>query len=469
MIEGPHPSSLPGSSKPQDEAKTSKSVAAVAYPLLARTQSTPLDPSRVQKKEPFISAWTFEDQGDFFVCSQHLDEEKTLKLNIKQFPVVQMNFTSVRKLINEKGFKVMFFLKSLGISIDDATQTLLFPKKENLRKNLDTYSEKNPSFPELSLSEVTDILPTDDFLHLMLTTDIILSDPPDLIHDICFHVIPILRRVFEFREGYRPYKEQIASTFSELQDEFDRSSKHFDEFISPVNQILAKKQKQQITRAEWDLMQDILRFSMSACLDIISTFDETFEQDKELKKLLFKTQASVLMDQDRPMGWDLIWNKEFPKTGIDHTTRCRIASSDRSKHFLFALYAQPFFKEVGSLKDALMRQLAQAKQDPTPFLASLDPELKKTIPGDVWNQIQAPLEAAMKGAFEDLSLNFFDSIQSIPINEDDPEIPLPYLFISHQEILEKAIPSLYRSLPHSLNLDFGLFKEVIHTLQKKPS
>jgi len=469
MIEGPHPSSLPGSSKPQDEAKTSKSVAAVAYPLLARTQSTPLDPSRVQKKEPFISAWTFEDQGDFFVCSQHLDEEKTLKLNIKQFPVVQMNFTSVRKLINEKGFKVMFFLKSLGISIDDATQTLLFPKKENLRKNLDTYSEKNPSFPELSLSEVTDILPTDDFLHLMLTTDIILSDPPDLIHDICFHVIPILRRVFEFREGYRPYKEQIASTFSELQDEFDRSSKHFDEFISPVNQILAKKQKQQITRAEWDLMQDILRFSMSACLDIISTFDETFEQDKELKKLLFKTQASVLMDQDRPMGWDLIWNKEFPKTGIDHTTRWRIASSDRSKHFLFALYAQPFFKEVESLKDALMRQLAQAKQDPTPFLASLDPELKKTISGDVWNQIQAPLEAAMKGAFEDLSLNFFDSIQSIPINEDDPEIPLPYLFISHQEILEKAIPSLYRSLPHSLNLDFGLFKEVIHTLQKKPS
>ena len=75
----------------------------------------------------------------------------------------------------------------------------------------------------------------------------------------------------------------------------------------------------------------------------------------------------------------------------------------------------------------------------------------------------------MKGAFEDLSLNFFESIQSIPINEDDPEIPLPYLFISHQEILEKAIPSLYRSLPHSLNLDFDLFKEVIHTLQKKPS
>ena len=212
-------------------------------------------------------------------------------------------------------------------------------------------------------------------------------------------------------------------------------------------------------------MQDILRFSMSACLDIISTFDKTFEQDKELKKLLFKTQASVIMDQGRPMGWDLVWNKEFPKTGDEFLRRYRIASSDRSKHFLFALYAQPFFKEVESLKDALISQLAQAKQDPTPFLTSLDPELKKTIPEDFWNQIQASLE----GAFEDLSLKFFESIQSIPIDEEDPEIPLPYLFISHQEIIEKAIPCLYRSLPHSLNLDFDLFKEVIISILKKSS
>jgi hypothetical protein len=469
MIEGTNPSSLPGNSNPQGETKTSEPVASIALSVLAGTQSTPssLDPSRVQKGQTFISAWTLENRGDFFVCKQHLNEQETLELNIKQFPAAQMNFASVRKLINEKGFQVMLFLKRLGISIDNDTQTLHFPKKEILRRNLDTYSRENRSFPELSLSEVTDILPAEEFLHLMLTKDIILSDPPDLIHDICFHVIPILRRVFMFPEGYKLYKEQIASTFRELQDEFDRSNENFKEFISPVNQILVKKQKQQITKAEWDLMQDILRFSMSACLDIISTFDETFEQDKELKKLLFKTQASVIMDQDRPMGWDLVWNKEFPKTGDDYRSRYEIASSDRSKHFLFALYAQPFFKEVKSLKAALTRQLAQAKQDPIPFLTSLDPEIKKTIPEDVWNQIQAPLEAAMEGAFEDLSLKFFESIASIPIDEEDPEIPLPYLFISHQEILEKAIPCLYQSLPHSLDLDFDLFKEVISTILKK--
>jgi hypothetical protein len=187
---------------------------------------------------------------DFFVCNQHLNEEETLKLNIKQFPAAQLNLKSVSKLINEKGFEVMSFLRNLGISFNKDTQTLYFPKKEILKTKLEKYREKDPFFPELSLIEVTDILPAEDFLHLMLTKDIILSDPPDLIHDICFHVIPILRRVFMFPEGYKLYKEQIASIFRELQEEFDRSNENFDEFISPVNQILVKKQKQQITKAE---------------------------------------------------------------------------------------------------------------------------------------------------------------------------------------------------------------------------
>lgn len=98
---------------------------------------------------------------------------------------------------------------------------------------------------------------------------------------------------------------------------------------------------------------------------------------------------------------------------------------------------------------------------------SKDPELKKTIPEDFWNQIQASLE----GAFEDLSLKFFESIESIPFfdNEEVPEKHLPYLFISHQEILEKALLHLYQSLPRSQHIDFDLFKEVITSILKKPS
>ncbi|MFZ4672858.1 MAG: hypothetical protein ACOYL1_00730 [Chlamydiia bacterium] len=132
MIEGPNPPPFTGNSNPQGGAKTSESVASIALSVLAATQSThpPLDPSRVQKEQTFISAWTFEDQGDFFVCKQHLNEQETLELNIKQFPAEQLNFDSVRKLIYEKGFKVMSFLKSLGISVDKDTQTLHFPKKK---------------------------------------------------------------------------------------------------------------------------------------------------------------------------------------------------------------------------------------------------------------------------------------------------------------------------------------------------
>jgi hypothetical protein len=469
MIEGTNPSSLPGSSKPQDEAKTSESVASIALSVLASTQSapSPLDPSKVQTEDTFISGWKLEEEGKFFVCSQQLDDKKINELNIKQFPATQKNFDSLARMISERDPEVVSFLKSLGICIDTVKRTLHFPQKSFLKEKIAEYRKDNPTFPELSLIEVTHILPPDDFLHLMLTKDIILSEPPDLIHDICFHVIPILSRVFKFRQGYKPYKEMIASTFSELQEGFRKSSENFDKFISPVNQILAKKQEKIITKEEWHLMQDILRFSMSACLDIISTYDDAFEQDKELKKLLFQTQAYVIIYEDRPAGWDLVYNKKFPKTGDEFLRRYRIASSDRSKHFLFALYAQPFFKEVESLKDGLISQLAQAKQDPTPFLTSLDPELKKTIPEDFWNQIQASLE----GAFEDLSLKFFESIESIPIfdNEEVPEEHLPYLFISHQEILEKALLHLYQSLPRSQHIDFDLFKEVITSILKKPS
>ena len=468
MIEGPNPPPFTGNSNPQGGAKTSESVAPIALSVLAVTQSTPppLDPSRVQKKEPFISAWTFEDRGDFFVCSQHLDDKEIQKLNREQFPVTQNNFASLAEMISIRRPEVVSFLKSLGIFIDTKKQTLHFPQKDFLKQKLDQYRIDDRTFPELSLIEVTHILPVEDFLHLMLTEDIILSEPPDLIHDICFHVIPILSRVFEFREGYRPYKEMIASTFSELQEGFRKSKGNFDEFISPVNQILSRKNEDIITKEEWDLMQDLLMFSMSACLDTISTYDGAFEQDKELKKLLFQSQTDVIMGG---FGWDVVYENEFPKPFDVRLSRYRIASTDRSKHFLFALYAQPFFKEVESLKDALMRQLAQAKQDPTPFLTSLDPELKKTISKDVFNQIQAPLEAAIKGAFEDLSLKFFESIQSIPIfdNEEVPEEHLPYLFISHQEILEKALLHLYQSLPRSQHIDFDLFKQVISAILKK--
>ena len=59
----------------------------------------------------------------------------------------------------------------------------------------------------------------------------------------------------------------------------------------------------------------------------------------------------------------------------------------------------------------------------------------------------------MGGAFNQLSIEFFKSLD----------------FISDKEILEKALPYIYEKLPHSPDLDFDLFKEIILIiLQKQP-
>ncbi len=419
--------------------------------------ATPIDPKRVSKEKPFISAYRLEDKGDHFVFCQRLDDKEILHLNLEQFPVGQRNFASLKGLIEEKGPEAVSFLESLGIRIDTDSKTLYFPKTEVLRARLDEYSKINPLFPQLSLIEVSEILPPEDFLNLMLTKDIIISQPPDIIHDICFHVIPKIIRVFMFSEGYKPYKEQITSTFTELQDGFQRANENFQEFISSANQILEQDGKPIITKEEWDLMQGLLKFSMSACLDVESSNDESFEQGKELKKLLFKTQKYVINDLD-PKGWEPVWRKELNLTAPTCLQVGKITTTQsRTKHFLFALYAQPFFKEVEGLKAALKTQLTLAKQDSTPFLVSLNQKLKKNnkdaISQDVWIQIQAHFVEAMGGAFNQLSIEFFKSLD----------------FISDKEILEKALPYIYEKLPHSPDLDFDLFKEIILIiLQKQP-
>lgn len=108
-----------------------------------------------------------------------------------------------------------FFFQSVGIELDDKKRTLKIPKKGELEARLLAYRKKEPDFPNLRCIHVTEILPNADFFKYMLTYDMIFSDPPDLIHDVCFHIIPLLKRIFLYKEGYKTYKEQIFSTFTE--------------------------------------------------------------------------------------------------------------------------------------------------------------------------------------------------------------------------------------------------------------
>lgn len=88
MIEGPNrPPNILSLSNTQGAEITKKVdvVASESLAAIAPPASLSLDPSRVQKKEPFTSAWTFQDLGDFYLCTQSLPDEEIQRLNEEQF------------------------------------------------------------------------------------------------------------------------------------------------------------------------------------------------------------------------------------------------------------------------------------------------------------------------------------------------------------------------------------------------
>jgi hypothetical protein len=411
----------------------------VALPILAKIEtalSAPLAPERVEKGEPFVSAYSCEQQGESFVFKQVLKDKEIEELNLKQYPVLQMNFSDIKHLVNHQGF-AQVFLKNLGILIDTGSQTLRFPTKNALEGKLE----------ELSIVQVSEILPFKEFLELMLTNDVIFSDLPHLIHDVCFHIIPLLLRLSKHPDGYKLYRATIVSTFRELGKEFEEAQKNFREFIAPLNLFFFKRNP--IKQEEWRLYESVLQFSMGACLDILSVDGGPFLHGNELKKHLFKIQTQVLRDE----RWLKAWQKESEIMGgvLSETEQ------NRSTAILQALYARPFIFEVERIKDLLTEQLGMEKKNPEAFLAFLNKRLDPPID-----------EVLLKGVVDVLKTIESSRLNNILSN-------LTSTLIGKNGWLDDEDPGslvaleLYRSLIDSLHwYEFDLFRHIVLAMLKNP-
>jgi hypothetical protein len=416
-----------------------KTVENVALPIIAKIEtalSAPLAPERVEKGEPFISAYSWVQEGESFVFKQVLTDEKIKELNLKQYPVLQMNFSDIKHLVNSKGFAPMVFLKNLGILIDTGSLTLRFPTKNALEGKL----------KELSIVQVSEILPFKEFLELMLTNDVIFSDLPHLIHDVCFHIIPLLLRLSKHPDGYKLYRATIVSTFRELGKEFEEAQKNFREFIAPLNLFFFKRNP--IKQEEWRLYESVLQFSMGACLDILSVDGGPFLHGNELKKHLFKIQTQVLRDE----RWLKAWQKESEIMGgvLSETEQ------NRSTAILQALYARPFIFEVERIKDLLTEQLGMAKKPPEAFLASLN------------KRLDPPNEELLKGFVE-----VFKTIESSRLNNILSNLTSTLIgkngWLDDEDPGSLVALELYRSLIDSLDwCEYDLFRHIVLAMLKNP-
>jgi|GEM_PF-1441853 len=432
---------------PRVRQETHDPLGAVALPILANvttTGSTPLAPERVQRREPFVFAYSWEQEGESFVFKQVLTDKEIKELNLKQYPFLQMNFSDIKHLVNNQGFAPTVFLKKLGILIDTGAQTLRFPTKNVLEEKL----------KELSIVQVSEILAFKEFLELMLTNDIIFSDPPHLIHDVCFHIIPLLVRLSKYPDGYKPYKEMIFSTFSELSKEFEYAKENFRNFIAPVNLCLLKRKP--ITEEEWKLFESLLQFGMGACLDILSADGGPFLQGKELKEHLFTIQSRVLRDE----MWLEAWQKESPLNEKDTETMRDILSDkvqNRPTDILKAIYARPFFRELERIKVLLTEQFDMARKNPEAFLTSLDKRLDPPVEKEHLSCLPKLLQT-----IESSLLNrFLDFLPSTLI--------VAHGWLDHEDLGSSVAHELYRTFVDSLNeLDYDLFLNVVVAMLKKP-
>lgn len=111
------------------------------------------------------------------------------------------------------------------------------PSKELLEKNISSYRERHPNFPELSLVEVDNILSPEEFFNLVLDHDGICTKPPELIHDAYYHLIPLLLNLFRDPENYRPYKTSLKNLCSSLKEQLDQAKKLPKEMVDSLNRI----------------------------------------------------------------------------------------------------------------------------------------------------------------------------------------------------------------------------------------
>jgi len=339
MVIGPDPppSFFPRGSRKEDPTATV--IGQVAKAVLADivTVSPAIDPKRVEAEENFRSAYEFKELEDSFKFIQTKSLEEIIELNQEQFPVLQQNFEAIDQMLGEPGSTVCNFFKELGIFIDPSDKSLHFPKKETLEQKLVSFRQKYPDFPPLSIAQNTGIVQPDAFLNISLENDFIYSDPPELIHDICYHLLPMLKRIFLNPTQYEPFRKEVVKTFTELGATLDKAKADFEGFISPMNKILQNQGLRPIKKEEWTLMQGILKFTMSGCLDILATDSNKFLQGGKVREYLFQSQKS-LIDGSSHFSWPETWAKELSLSKQNLANVLAIIRSGRHEDFLKALY-----------------------------------------------------------------------------------------------------------------------------------
>ena len=174
-------------------------------------------------------------------------------------------------------------------------------------------------FPEIQIVEVDDILPGDEFLNLVLEGRLIWTKPPELIHDIWFHIIPQLLNFTNDPTGYQTHikvRNMLVKGILVQLAEADANPKQFLENLNPIIKQLDGKD---IDIRAWNLVERLIKYSLGAYLDAETAFIfKKIPKERETLRMFINGIINIFLGTDELyQNWQKAWSAELGFTKED--------------------------------------------------------------------------------------------------------------------------------------------------------
>jgi len=271
---------------------------------------------QIKQSSAFITGWTCKKKkNQQLKWTQKKSLEEIEELNEKQFPSIQ----PTSKII--EAYKVSFFtpyisrvLKSIGFQFDEARSDIFYsPTKERLELYIKDLKTKNPALSGLRLYDADLILPPDQFLELMLDDVLICGNGPENVHDLYFHIAPMLTNITRDPENYLRFKQDQKKLINGYLEQLQKAEEYEKKFLEDLNCALIKAGGSEIDMDQWTRTKQIIKYSLGAYLDIYSSlyFEDKFPPTEELTDDFLKILNSIIIRQPK---WIKAWAKELHLT-----------------------------------------------------------------------------------------------------------------------------------------------------------
>ena len=292
---------------------------------------------QIKQSSAFITGWTcgkVKDQRLKWTQVKSLKEIQ--ELNEKQFPSIQ----PTSKII--EAYKYEFFtpyisrvLKSIGFEFDEARTDIFYsPTKERLELYLKDLKKKNPALSGLRLYDADQILPPDQFLKLMLDDVLICGDWPENVHDLYFHIAPMLTNITRDPENYPRFKQDQKDIINGYLEQLQKAEEDGEKFLEDLNCTLIQAGGSAIDMDQWTRTKQIIKYSLGAYLDIYSSlyFEDKFPPTAKLKVDFLNILNSIIIQEPK---WINAWTKELSLTQKEQD---QVSRDDNTRLIIQYLY-----------------------------------------------------------------------------------------------------------------------------------